>query len=245
MLRTHTHTLIRVRNTNNTVAILAQDCHKIELLVCRPWLTIVNVSSSFRVSRNEAMTRQGSLSGSTSRLHLQSTPYLLLSWISRQNQQFTPSPLQAWSTLRRHLQFLIFLLPSWKTLRQHQQCFRLSPVVAPVVEYIAPAPAVQRLSSDVEYIAPATPICRPTPFVEYIAPVPTSTPSVSSSPSPSVQSRQSAHRVSTEVPTVSSRHHDEWLHAERVLRARSAPLQANEGKGHAVGSAADQPWESV
>ena len=99
---------------------------------------------------------------------------------------------------------------------------RLSPDFAPVVEYIAPAPAVVRLPSDVENIAPATPICHPTPVVEYIAPVPTSTPAVSSLPSPSVQSRQSAHRVSTEVPTVSSRHHDEWLRAERVLRARSA-----------------------
>ena len=98
----------------------------------------------------------------------------------------------------------------------------LSPVVAPVVEYIAPAPAVVRLSSDVEYIAPATQICRPTPVVQYIAPFPTSTPAVSSPPSPSVQSRQSAHRVSTEVPTVSSRHLDELLRAERVLRARAA-----------------------
>ena len=115
---------------------------------------------------------------------------------------------------------------------------RLSPVLAPVVEHIAPAPAVQRLapvfepaveyiapapavlcpSHVVEYIAPATPICRPTPVVEYIAPVPTSTPAVPSS----VQSRQSAHRVSWDVTTVSSRHHDEWLPAERVLRARSA-----------------------
>ena len=92
---------------------------------------------------------------------------------------------------------------------------------SPVVEYIPPAPAVVRLSSDVEYIAPASPICRPTPVVEYVAPVPTSTPAVSSPPSPSVQSRQSAHRISMEVPTVSSRHHDEWFRAERVRRARS------------------------
>ena len=100
---------------------------------------------------------------------------------------------------------------------------RLSPDFAPVVEDIAPAPAVPDSPSPVvEYIAPATPICRPTPVVEYIAPVPTSTPAVSSPPSPSVQSRQSAHRVSTEVPTVISRHHDEWLHAERVLQASSA-----------------------
>ena len=118
---------------------------------------------------------------------------------------------------------------------------RLSPDFAPVVEYNAPAPAVQRLSSDVapvveyiapaqvlcpslvvEYIAPATPICHPTRVVEYIVSVPTSTPAAPSPPATSVQSRQSAHRVSTEVPTVSSRHHDEWLRAERVLRARSA-----------------------
>ena len=58
--------------------------------MCRPWLIVVNVSSSIRLSRNEAMSRQVSLNGSTSRLHLQSTPYLLLPWISRQNQQFTP-----------------------------------------------------------------------------------------------------------------------------------------------------------
>ena len=79
-------------------------------------------------------------------------------------------------------------------------------IPAPVVEYIAPAPAVKRLSPVVapvvEYIAPATPICRPTPLVEYIAPVPSSTPAVPSPPAPSVQSRQSAHRVSTDVPTV-------------------------------------------
>ena len=63
----------------------------------------------------------------------------------------------------------------------------------------------------------------PTPVVEYIAPVPTSTPAVSSPPATCVQSRQSAHRVSTEVPTVSSRHHhDELFRAERVLRARAA-----------------------
>ena len=68
------------------------------------------------------MSRQGSLNGSTSRLHLQTTPYLLLSWISRQQQQFTPSLLQAWKTLRQHQQFLMLLLPSWITLRQHQLC---------------------------------------------------------------------------------------------------------------------------
>ena len=127
---------------------------------------------------------------------------------------------------------------------------RLSPVAAPVVEYIAPSPAVSRPSPVVEYIAPApavpglapvvdntapapapapvaeyvepAPVCRPTPVVENIAPVPTSTPAVSSSPALSGQSRQSAHRGSTVVPTVSSRHHDEWLRAERVLRARAA-----------------------
>ena len=91
------------------------------------------------------------------------------------------------------------------------------------VEYSAPALAVPDSPSPVvEYIAHATPICRPTPVVEYIAPVPTSTLAVSSPLAPSVQSRLSAHRVSTDVPTVSSRHHDEWLRAERVLRARSA-----------------------
>ena len=105
----------------------------------------------------------------------------------------------------------------------------------PVVEYIAPAPAVPF----VEYIAPApavnaapAPVVEdtasalvspPTPVVEYIASVPTSTPAVSSPPATCVQSRQSAHRVSTEVPTVSSRHHhDELFRAERVLRARAA-----------------------
>ena len=64
---------------------------------------------------------------------------------------------------------------------------RLSPVVAPVLEYIAPAPAVLCPSPVVEYIAPATLICRPTPVVEYIAPVPTSTPVVSSPPLTSLE----------------------------------------------------------
>ena len=125
---------------------------------------------------------------------------------------------------------------------------RPSSVVAPVVEYIAPSPAVSRPYPVVEYIAPApavqrlapvgkntvptpalvaeyvepAPVCRPTPVVEDTAPVPTLTPAISSSPALSGQSRQSAHRDSTEVPTVSSRHHDELLRAERVLRARAA-----------------------
>ena len=88
----------------------------------------------------------------------------------------------------------------------------------PVGEYIAPAPAVYAAPAPVvEDIASATPV------VEYIASVPTSTPAVSSPPATCVQSRQSAHRVSTEVPTVSSRHHhDELFRAERVLRARAA-----------------------
>ena len=106
----------------------------------------------------------------------------------------------------------------------------------PVVEYIAPAPAVPVVeyiaATPAVYAAPApvvedivtTLVSPPTPVVEYIASVPTSTPAVSSPPATSVQSRQSAHRVSTEVPTVSSRHHDELLRAERVLRAR-APRQ--------------------
>ena len=46
---------------------------------------------------------------------------------------------------------------------------RQSPDVAPVVEYSAPAPAVLCPSPVVEYIAPATPISRPAPVVEYIA----------------------------------------------------------------------------
>ena len=121
----------------HSVAILAQDCHKIELFMCRPWPTVVNVSSSFRLSRNEVMTLQGSLSGSASRLHLQSTPYLLLSWISRQNQQFTPSTLRqhqqlyaclaTWNTLRQQHLFAV-QLRSWSTLRQfrlqRQLCHR-------------------------------------------------------------------------------------------------------------------------
>ena len=45
---------------------------------------------------------------------------------------------------------------------------------------------------------------------------------MSSPPALSGQPRQSAHRDSTEVPTVNSPHHDEWLRAERVLRARAA-----------------------
>ena len=108
----------------HSVAILAQDCHKIELFVCRPRLTVVNVSSSFRLSRNEVMTLQGSLSGSTSRLHLQSTPYLLLSWITlRQHLPFLILLHLSWSTLSQHQQFLILLHLSWGTLRQHQQFY--------------------------------------------------------------------------------------------------------------------------
>ena len=96
-------------------------------------------------------------------------------------------------------------------------------VPVPVVEYIAPAPAVYSAPAPVvEDIASAL-VSPPTPVVEFIASVPISTPAVSSPPATSVQSRQSAHRVSTEVPTVSSRHHhDELLRAERVLRARAA-----------------------
>ena len=121
---------------------------------------------------------------------------------------------------------------------------RLSPVVAPVVEYIAPAPAVLCPFPVVECTAPAPAVlcpspvvdCTapapapvavdasalvspPTPVVEYIASVPPSTPAVSSPPATRVQSRQSAHRVSTEVPTVSSRRHGQWRHTERILRA--------------------------
>ena len=99
----------------------------------------------------------------------------------------------------------------------------LAPAV-PFVEYIAPAPAVYAAPAPVvEDIASAV-VSPPTPVVEYIASVPTTTPAVSSPPSTCVQSRQSAHRVSTEVPTVSSRHHhhDELFRAERVLRARAA-----------------------
>ena len=173
------------------------------------------------------------LSGSTSRLHLQCTPSLLLSWTTlRQHPQFL-----SWNTSRQHPQFL-----SWNTLRRHPQFLswkhiapapavpvveHIAPAPAvPVVEYIAPAPAVPV----VEYIvpAPAAPVAEyivpapAVPVVEHIASVPTSTPAVSSLAT-SVQSRQSAHRVSTEVPTVSSRHHhDELLRAERVLRARAA-----------------------
>ena len=106
----------------------------------------------------------------------------------------------------------------------------IAPAAAvPVVEYIAPPPAVPVLEDIVSAL-----VSPPTPVVEYIASIPTSTPavssppatsvqSVSSPPATSVQSRQSAHRVSTEVPTVSScHHHDELLRAERVLRARAA-----------------------
>ena len=89
------------------------------------------------------------------------------------------------------------------------------------MEYIAPAPAVYAAAPVVEDIVSAL-VSPPTPVVEYIASVPTSTPAVLSPPATSVQSRQSAHRVSTEVPTVSSRHHDEWPRAERVLQARAA-----------------------
>ena len=92
----------------------------------------------------------------------------------------------------------------------------------PVLEYIAPAPAVYAASAPVVEDIVSALVSPPTPVVEYIASVPTSTPAVSSPPATSVQSRQSAHRVSTEVPTVSSRHHDELLRAERVLRARAA-----------------------
>ena len=92
-----------------------------------------------------------------------------------------------------------------------------------VVEYIAPAPAVYSAPAPVVEDSASALVSPPTPVVEFIATVPTSTPAVSSPPATCVQSRQSARRVSTEVPTVSSRHHhDEWFRAERVLRARAA-----------------------
>ena len=92
-----------------------------------------------------------------------------------------------------------------------------------VVEYIAPAPAVYSAPAPVVEDSASALVSPPTPVVEFIATVPTSTPAVSSPPATCVQSRQSAHRVSTEVPTVSFRHHhDELFRAERVLRARAA-----------------------
>ena len=126
-------------------------------------------------------------------------------------------------------------------LRQHTAMCGLTPVVehialtpavlrpSPVLEHIAPAPAVQGLAPVVESTVPAAapvaeyivqaPVCRP--VVEYLASVPTSTPAVSSPPALSGHSRQSAHD-SAEVPIVGSRHLDELLGAERVLRARAA-----------------------
>ena len=59
----YTHHLFCNRVTSQqqqqySVAMLAQDCHK-TCCLCRPWLIVVNVSSSFRLSRNEAMAHQG------------------------------------------------------------------------------------------------------------------------------------------------------------------------------------------
>ena len=52
----------------------------------------------------------------------------------------------------------------------------------------------------------------------------------------------------TEVPTVRIRLHDEWLHAERVLRAHAARqgvlLQTSEEEGRAAGSSAAQSRET-
>ena len=57
--------------------------------------------------------------------------------------------------------------------------------------------------------APAASYAAPVPVAEYIAPAP-------------VENVASAPAVATEVPTVRFRLQDEWLHAERVLRARAA-----------------------
>ena len=54
--------------------------------------------------------------------------------------------------------------------------------------------------------------------VENVAPAPV----VTSTPALSGESCFDELRGATEVPTVRFRLHDEWLHAERVLRARAA-----------------------
>ena len=90
------------------------------------------------------------------------------------------------------------------------------------VSYVAPAP-VHLYDAAVSYVAPALvdgfsgPVTFSAP-VENVAPAPV----VTSTPALSGESCFDELRGATEVPTVRFRLHDEWLHAERVLRARAA-----------------------
>ena len=92
---------------------------------------------------------------------------------------------------------------------------------APAVSYVALAPVV-------DYIAPAVSVSYgiPAPVCEYVAlalveNVPPA-PAVTSTPVLSGEPCQDELRGSTEVPTVSIHLHEQWHHAERVLRARAA-----------------------
>ena len=141
------------------------------------------------------------------------------------------------STLRRHLQFL-----SWNTSRRLQlflfvEYIAPAPAV-PVVEYIAPAPAVPV----VEYLAPASSCsCHGAhrtglqlflswkTLRQHLSLLQLQSWSTSRQFRLQRQLCQVFNLVkvriefSTEVPTVSSRHHhDEWLRAECVLRACAA-----------------------
>ena len=214
----HIHTLSYASETTTTttttsVAILAQDCHKTSCFVS----TMADRCERFFLFSSES-ERSDDSSGDPEWKYIApapavyATPAPAADLAPAPAVYAVPAPVVEYIAPAPAVPVVEYIAPA---------------LAVPVVEYIAPAPAVPV----VEYIAPApavyvapAPVVEdivspPTPVVEYIASVPTSTPAV---PATRVQSRQSAHRVSTEVPTVSSRHHDELLRAERVHRARAA-----------------------
>ena len=86
----------------------------------------------------------------------------------------------------------------WKSFHPRPRCFKLP---SPAVKYFAPPPVVQASSPVVEYVAPAPAVVHsPTPVVEYIV----SAPAVIPSPAPVVESIAPALVVQAPAPVVES-----------------------------------------
>ena len=121
----------------HSVTVLAQDCHTNEVFV-QSWL---NVSSSFRPSRNEMMCHQEStLRQQCPTLHQRppgsTRSFRMSTWRQHQqfhllhqhlrgttlglHQQITPHLLLPWIT-RQYQQFTPSLLQAWNTLHWHKQ----------------------------------------------------------------------------------------------------------------------------
>ena len=253
-------------NNNNSVALLAQDCHKTSCLS-----TMADRCERFFLFSSESERSDDSSGGPVwNAPAVYAVPAPAVDLAPAPAVYAVPAPVVEYIAPAPAVPVVEYIAPTPAV--PVMEYIAPAPAV-PVMKYIAPAPAVPVMKYIapapavlfVEYIAPApavyaapAPVVEdiasalvspPTLVVEFIGSVPTSTPAVSSPPATSVQSRQSALRVSMDVPTMSSRHHhDELFRAERVLEARAARqgyLQANEEKGHAAGSSAYQPWESV